>query len=577
MDIVTFALCKKYTNEKIGEIEVGGLQADVVFDYDSTTGILKLDLVSQVSGEVLSTTQETLPTGEILVSGAFDALNQRLTFTKYNGDFLYVDLFQMLTNKQDKLPTPSQYNTFLHVNALGQFDWLPVEGVGNPYFKDIQGNPTDNDALELALLAKANQTDMDTVNTTLLTKQDTITSSNKLDYSLLSNTPSIPTKTSDLTNDSNFATTSDLPTKTSDLTNDGDGTNAFLTAHQDISGKENTSNKVSSWQATPDNDHYPTEKLVKDSIIDNVFWCVYPTSGQPGTGTTWQEMKDAHDANKIILLKYSYNNGEHILSIDRMSLGSSKSAVFIGFWGNTQYQIQYDYNASWDNPQQKDWMWGPLTTRIMEVTSARVSTINASSSDQQYPTAKAVYTSLGTKQDTLVSGTNIKTINNISLLGSGNIEIQGGGVGPQVAIFTASLNADFTIASLGNETTYANVQTALLNDNYPVLKLTKQTEGGHNLTFYAPFCVESYNPNFDPADQYYEFNTFLRVPDFTVLHFFLAHPDNVNTYTHTALFTTLSQADYIKLKKLANAMTYSNNDADLDINLNIRANTIDVD
>ena len=31
------------------------------------------------------------------------------------------------------------------------------------------------------------------------------------------------------------------------------------------------------------------------------------------------------------------------------------------------------------------------------------------------------------KQDTLVSGTNIKTINGESVLGSGNIEIQGGG------------------------------------------------------------------------------------------------------------------------------------------------------
>lgn len=35
-------------------------------------------------------------------------------------------------------------------------------------------------------------------------------------------------------------------------------------------------------------------------------------------------------------------------------------------------------------------------------------------------------TTLAGKQDTLVSGTNIKTINNESLLGSGNIEIQGG-------------------------------------------------------------------------------------------------------------------------------------------------------
>lgn len=39
------------------------------------------------------------------------------------------------------------------------------------------------------------------------------------------------------------------------------------------------------------------------------------------------------------------------------------------------------------------------------------------------------------KQDTLVSGTNIKTINNQSLLGSGNIEIQSGS---DVEAFTAA-------------------------------------------------------------------------------------------------------------------------------------------
>lgn len=38
-----------------------------------------------------------------------------------------------------------------------------------------------------------------------------------------------------------------------------------------------------------------------------------------------------------------------------------------------------------------------------------------------------VETALPNKQDQLVSGTNLKTINNLSLLGSGNIDIQGGG------------------------------------------------------------------------------------------------------------------------------------------------------
>ena len=41
--------------------------------------------------------------------------------------------------------------------------------------------------------------------------------------------------------------------------------------------------------------------------------------------------------------------------------------------------------------------------------------------------ATEISTALGNKQDTLVSGTNIKTINNESILGEGNITIEGGG------------------------------------------------------------------------------------------------------------------------------------------------------
>ena len=50
---------------------------------------------------------------------------------------------------------------------------------------------------------------------------------------------------------------------------------------------------------------------------------------------------------------------------------------------------------------------------------------------------------LASKQDILVSGTNIKTINNLSLLGSGNIDIQGGGGGDDVRIIDATDPADW--------------------------------------------------------------------------------------------------------------------------------------
>lgn len=58
----------------------------------------------------------------------------------------------------------------------------------------------------------------------------------------------------------------DVPTKTSDLTNDGaDGTNAFITA-QDITGKEDSSNKVTSLSASSTDTQYPSAKLTYDQL-----------------------------------------------------------------------------------------------------------------------------------------------------------------------------------------------------------------------------------------------------------------------------------------------------------------------
>ena len=53
-----------------------------------------------------------------------------------------------------------------------------------------------------------------------------------------------------------------VPTKTSDLTNDS----GFLTAHQDISGKENTANKVTSVSSSSTNTQYPSALAVYNAI-----------------------------------------------------------------------------------------------------------------------------------------------------------------------------------------------------------------------------------------------------------------------------------------------------------------------
>lgn len=54
------------------------------------------------------------------------------------------------------------------------------------------------------------------------------------------------------------------------------------------------------------------------------------------------------------------------------------------------------------------------------------------------PVSDATQTALNAKQNTLVSGTNIKTINSTSLLGSGNIAIGGTGTVTDVSVVTAN-------------------------------------------------------------------------------------------------------------------------------------------
>ena len=93
----------------------------------------------------------------------------------------------------------------------------------------------------------------------------------------------------------------------------------------------------------------------------------------------------------------------------------------------------------------------------------------------------AVTEALSAKQDALVSGTNIKTINNQSILGSGNITIQGG---------TVDTELDETSENpVQNKVIYAKIDEVeevtaaalnLLNDNFGGLKLQQITQSAYD-------------------------------------------------------------------------------------------------
>ena len=100
-------------------------------------------------------------------------------------------------------------------------------------------------------------------------------------YTDLTNKPDIPDSTSDLTNDSGFITSSA------------------------ITGKEDSSNKVSSWSSTTTNVHYPSEKLVKDSLdskVDKVTGKGLSTNDYDNTA------KNKVDNLKTVATSGSYND-----------------------------------------------------------------------------------------------------------------------------------------------------------------------------------------------------------------------------------------------------------------------------
>ena len=97
-----------------------------------------------------------------------------------------------------------------------------------------------------------------------------------------------------------------------------------------------------------------------------------------------------------------------------------------------------------DVPIVANWTLNPSDSRVPSEKLTK-NTLDTKSDvghthDDRYYTETEIDTALLIKQDLLVSGTNIKTINNQSLLGSGNITIQGGGGGSVIG--TGSFSID---------------------------------------------------------------------------------------------------------------------------------------
>lgn len=106
------------------------------------------------------------------------------------------------------------------------------------------------------------------------------------------------------------------------------------------------------------------------------------------------------------------------------------------------------------------------TSGATQISTALASKADTATTYTKTEVDNAITAATSTKQDTLVSGTNIKTINNESILGSGNITIEGGG-----KAVAAGTNISVTTGETADTINCTLPITADTNTNAPKIKI----------------------------------------------------------------------------------------------------------
>ena len=300
---------------------------------------------------------------------------------------------------------------------------------------DVSAFNTYSGSVNTQLNSKASENDLNALNDTVTahTANTTVhvTASEKSawngksdfsgNYNDLSNKPTIPSKTSDLTNDSDFATTGDVQTATNDMaTKTWVGQQGYLTQHQDISGKQDvsgmtaytetsaftahtadttihvTSAEKASWNAKSDfsgsyNDL--TNKLsagTNITIVDNVI------SAEGGGSITIDPTLDGNSDNPVANSAITNAINGKLQSVDFAATNwAGTGTTSLRKTTNGSSYNNYAFVASINQKPILSSTYEYVNKFSLVETSAITTAITSSSTDAQVPSAKAVNDKLG--------------------------------------------------------------------------------------------------------------------------------------------------------------------------------------
>lgn len=147
------------------------------------------------------------------------------------------------------------------------------------------------------------------------------------------------------------------------------------------------------------------------------------------SGTSY-DIEDINASKTVELTQAEYNA--------LVSGGTVDPNTFYVITDATSIDLSQYYTSAQTNDAIASAVSGKADTTAVTTVN---NTLTAHTADTSIHVTSSDKTTWSGKQDALVSGTNIKTINNQSLLGSGNITIEGGGGGTSSAVTTSVTSA----------------------------------------------------------------------------------------------------------------------------------------
>ena len=207
----------------------------IELSIDSSTYVMTLNLKNS-AGTTISTDNIDLPLETMVVGASYDSLTKEIVITLESGATTRFSVADLVSGLQSEITSTNKLNSDLvdDTSSANKF----VTSAEKTTWNNKLSSETDP-IFSASASAGITSTDISNWNN----KSDF-----SGDYDDLTNKPTIPV----------------VPTNVSAFTNDA----GYLTSHQDISGKEDKSNKVTSISSSSTDTQYPSAKCVYDIVGD---------------------------------------------------------------------------------------------------------------------------------------------------------------------------------------------------------------------------------------------------------------------------------------------------------------------